>query len=383
MSDNPRLIWLPALLGALLGLGLARFAYTPLLPALVGQDWLSEPEAAFAGAANLLGYLAGALGAQALAGRPERIAILNAAMLAAAISLLACALPLGFFWITPWRFVAGVAGAFMIVLGPATVFAATPPGSRARVSGLIFMGVGLGIVLSGALLPALAGLGLSVAWAALGLAGFALTALAWRRWPKAPVAAPPTAGPTVGRGATLVFVFAYAMDGAGFVPHTLFLSDFVARALGQGEVAGGFYWAAFGVGAAIGAPVCGLIASRFGLRETFVAGLAVKGLAIALPLVSTQAPALFASAFLVGALTPALAALAAGVSTTFAQGPAQARLFGAMTIAFALAQASAGYAMSWLFAASQDHMILFAIGSGLLLTGALAAGIAVLRMRGA
>ncbi|MCG6121297.1 MAG: MFS transporter [Microvirga sp.] len=380
MSENPRFIWLPALFGALLGLGLARFAYTPLLPALVGQGWLSEPEAAFAGAANLLGYLVGALGAQALAGRKERIAILNGAMLAAAISLLACAWPLGFYWMTPWRFIAGVAGGFMIVLGPATIFAVTPPGSRARVSGLIFMGVGLGIVLSGTFMPLLAGLGLSVAWICLGLAGFALTAAAWRRWPRGGVAAAAAPAPGVGRGVTLVFVFAYAMDGAGFVPHTLFLSDFVARALGQGEVVGGFYWAIFGVGAATGAPVCGLIASRFGLRETFVAGLTVKGIAIALPLVSTNVVSLTLSAFVVGALTPALAALAAGVSTTLAQGAAQARLFGAMTIAFALAQATAGYAMSWLFATSQDHMILFAIGSGLLLTGALAAGTAVFRM---
>ena len=43
------------------GIGLARFAYTPLLPALVDGNWFSTSQAAYLGAANLAGYLAGAV----------------------------------------------------------------------------------------------------------------------------------------------------------------------------------------------------------------------------------------------------------------------------------------------------------------------------------
>ena len=45
----------------LVGIGLARFAYTPLLPALVDGNWFSTSQAAYLGAANLAGYLAGAV----------------------------------------------------------------------------------------------------------------------------------------------------------------------------------------------------------------------------------------------------------------------------------------------------------------------------------
>jgi hypothetical protein len=55
--------WLPAVAGlcaSLVGLGLARFAYTPLIPALIAAKWFSPAEAVYLGAANLAGYLAGA-----------------------------------------------------------------------------------------------------------------------------------------------------------------------------------------------------------------------------------------------------------------------------------------------------------------------------------
>lgn len=369
----------PALLAVLVGIGLGRFAYTPLLPLLVERGWVSEAAGAFAGASNLAGYLVGALAAQALAANPRRAAILNGAMLAAALSLAACALPLGTAWLSVMRFAAGIAGGLVMVLGPSAILARTPALAKGRVSGAIFVGVGLGIIVSGALLPSLAALGLSAAWAALGLAGLVLTALAWRHWPSAPLpaqTAPP--GPKAPLALVLIVV-AYATDGIGFVPHTLFLSDFVARGLGLGEAAGGLAWALFGIGAVIGAPACGLLATRIGLGPALVAALATKAAAVALPLVSVAPVALAASALVTGALTPGMVALAAGLAAQLMHGPAQARLFGTMTIGFALAQAGGAYALSALFAQSGSHLPLFAVGAGVLLAGAVlaAAGLAL------
>ena len=370
----------PALLAVLVGIGLGRFAYTPLLPLLVERGWVSEAGGAFAGASNLAGYLVGALAAQALAANPRRAAILNGAMLAAALSLAACALPLGVAWLSIMRFAAGIAGGLVMVLGPSAILARTPAPAKGRVSGAIFVGVGLGIIVSGALLPSLAALGLSAAWAALGIAGLVLTAAAWRHWPSAPVPAKTaSAGVKKAPLALVLIVVAYATDGIGFVPHTLFLSDFVARGLGLGEAAGGLAWALFGIGAVIGAPACGLLATRIGLGPALVAALAAKAVAVAMPLVSVAPFALAASALVTGALTPGMVALAAGLAAQLMDGPAQARLFGTMTIAFALAQAGGAYALSALFAQSGSHLPLFAVGAGVLLAGAIlaAAGLAL------
>ena len=59
---------LSALCASLVGIGLARFAYTPLIPALIAEHWFGPSQAAYLGAANLAGYLAGALLARWMAG---------------------------------------------------------------------------------------------------------------------------------------------------------------------------------------------------------------------------------------------------------------------------------------------------------------------------
>ncbi len=48
------------LLAMLVGLGVARFGYGPLVPALVGAQWYSATAAFWLGAVNLLGYFFGA-----------------------------------------------------------------------------------------------------------------------------------------------------------------------------------------------------------------------------------------------------------------------------------------------------------------------------------
>ena len=57
-----RLGW-PGLLATLDGVGLCRFAYTPLIPFMIGAGLLTDQEAAYLGAANLAGYLLGAAAA--------------------------------------------------------------------------------------------------------------------------------------------------------------------------------------------------------------------------------------------------------------------------------------------------------------------------------
>src|SRR6201990_1534683 len=86
-------VWWGALAGAcssLVGIGLARFAYTPLLPAIIDAHWFAASTAAYLGAANLGGYLAGALLGGYLARRANATHVLRAMMLLATIAFVAC-----------------------------------------------------------------------------------------------------------------------------------------------------------------------------------------------------------------------------------------------------------------------------------------------------
>ncbi|QJE73368.1 YbfB/YjiJ family MFS transporter [Aerophototrophica crusticola] len=374
--------WLaPALAGfaaTLLGLGLARFAYTPLLPALVQEGWLTSSQAAYLGAANLLGYLVGALAAAPLGGRFGNRAVLRGAMALAALSLLACAWNGGLVWLSVWRIVAGATGAVLIVLAGPTVVAPLPLAVKARAIGVVFTGIGVGVVLAGLGVPLLAGAGVSAAWLVVGALALLLTLAAWPHWP-GPVARPAGAGaPVKVRSAPLwLSTLAYAGDGIGYVPHTLFFADFVARGLGQGVAVGGYYWALFGAGAACGAVFGGWLGARFGFPKAFALLLTVKGLAVALPLASTTAPTLALSIFVAGLLTPGSVAVASGVSALLAGAGGHVRAWGRMTAAFALTQAVGGYAMSALYAATGSHRPLFAVGAVTLLAGAACAWVAL------
>src|SRR5215472_15782871 len=95
---------LTGLCANLVGVGLARFAYTPLIPALIAADWFSPSAAVYLGAANLGGYLAGALLARPIAERTGAVPALRAMMLGGAATFFACAFPLSFGWYLMWRF---------------------------------------------------------------------------------------------------------------------------------------------------------------------------------------------------------------------------------------------------------------------------------------
>ncbi len=364
-ASRPNALIAAGLASSLLGIGLARFGYTPLLPALIEAGWFDAGDAAYLGAANFAGYLAGALAGARIVTRIGPPATLRAMMLAAAIAFIGCAWPLSFWWFFAWRFVSGVAGgALMVVTGP-TLLAHVPPARRGLAGGLIFAGIGLGIIAAGTLVPALLRTGLTPTWLVLGALGLALTAATWRIWPDdgAPVAAPgPVRLPAdaVPRLAGLFVV--YASNAVALVPHMLFLVDYVSRGLDRGLTIGALSWVVFGCGAAIGPVAAGLIADRIGFRHALRLALLLQAAGIAAIMASPAA--IWVSAFIVGAFVPGIVPLVLGrVQELLPPEPALRRQAWSLgTASFAIGQAGGAYALSHLFATGAGYQALFGIG---------------------
>ena len=232
--------WYPtaaALSANLVGIGLARFGYTPLIPALIAAHWFTPSAAVYLGAANLAGYLAGALGARVVAARLGTATTLRLAMALTAASLVACAIPLGFWWFFSWRFLSGGTGGMLMALAAPTVLPHVPPSRRGAAGGAIFTGVGLGIAASGTLVPLLMRWGLVETWLGLGVLALILTLIAWRGWPASPEPADAATAPRVkppASPALRALYVEYALNAVALVPHMVFLVDFVARGLGRG-----------------------------------------------------------------------------------------------------------------------------------------------------
>jgi predicted MFS family arabinose efflux permease len=372
---------LSGLCASLIGIGLARFAYTPLLPAIISAGWFEPSAAAYLGAANLAGYLAGALLARAMVARVPVTVVIRAMMALATVAFFACADPLSFAWFFVWRFASGLSGGALMVLAAPTVLPLVPPSRRGIASGVIFMGVGIGIAASGTLVPLLLRQGLAATWLGLGVLSLFLTLIAWGGWPAdmaRTAAVATTASPPHRRAHQVVKLRAlyveYALNAAGLVPHMIFLVDFVARGLGQGLEVGAEYWVLFGLGAMAGPILTGHLADRIGFGPALRLAYLIEAVAVALPALG---PAfglgpiwLMLSSVVVGAFTPGIVPLVLGrVHELLAHHPAeQPAAWSAATTSFAVLQAGGAYALSFLFANSGgDYRLLFAIGAAAML----------------
>src|SRR4029453_17995100 len=342
----------------------------PLLPALIGAGWFTPPAAAYLGAANLVGYLAGALLGQRLAARVDAGLALRAMMALATAAFFACASPLSFAWYLLWRLAAGVAGGVLMVLAAPTVLPHVRPERRGVAGGVIFTGVGLGIAASGTVVPLLFRWGLVQTWCGLGIVSAALTLVAWNGWPRGTArvesaATPhaPAPAPT-GRALRALYV-AYALNAFGLVPHMVFLVDFVARGLGRGLDAGGRAWGVFGRGAMLGPVLAGTLADRIGFNATMRLAFVLQTILIGALALTAAPPWLIVSSLVIGAFVPGVVPLPPGrvPELTPPDPRRRAAAWSHATTAFALGQAGGGFGLSFVSGGRGDYATLFALGA--------------------
>jgi predicted MFS family arabinose efflux permease len=367
--------WRPVLAGlcaTLVGIGLARFAYTPLIPALIAAHWFSPSATVYLGAANLAGYLGGALLARPIAARAGAAPALRGMMVAASAAFIACAFPLSFGWFFVWRFASGVSGGALMALAAPVVLPHIQPSRRGIASGAIFTGVGLGIAASGTLVPLLMRAGLAQTWFGLGAVALLLTAISWSGWPREqlPQIDGRRARPTP-RSDLIALYVEYGLNAIGLVPHMIFLVDFVARGLGRGLVTGAQYWVLFGIGAMLGPLASGRVADCIGFAAALRCAFALQAGLVALLVLSASPISLSISSIVVGAMVPGVVPLVLGRVHELIPHDAdqQRKAWGLCTTAFALGQAAAAYGFSCIFAhTGGTYRVLFALGAAALAT---------------
>ncbi|MGX1175802.1 YbfB/YjiJ family MFS transporter [Pseudomonas sp. R151218B TE3479] len=373
LESPPTSIWLPIFAGlcaSLVSIGLARFAYTPLLPALIEARWFSANDVVYLGAANLVGYLIGALLGRPMAHRLTNRNALRLMMLVVTGAFFACAFPVSVTWYFAWRLLSGIAGGAIMVLVAATVLPHVPAARKGLASGAIFLGIGLGIAASGTIVPPLLSLGLPATWLGLGALSLALTGLSWFGWPRDTVQITASAAPDEPMPPAVFQLFGqYAFMAAGLVPAMVFLVDYVARGLGAGAHAGAMVWVMYGLGAIIGPVSYGFLADHLGARKSIRLVLAVQAIALGLLTVSHTFMALAPLAVIIGSFPPGIVPLAlARVHELVPDHHRQQLAWSRATVSFATFQALAGFAYSALFNASGGrHGLLFLISAGAIL----------------
>ncbi len=370
---------LSGLCASLVCIGLARFAYTPLLPALIDEHWFSTSAAAYLGATNLAGYLIGVVAAGPLSRRIDPRWLLRGSMLIAATSFFACAWQAGLAWFFVWRLVSGVTGGVAMILAAPTILAHVPPSRHGLVSGAVFMGVGLGIAVSGTIVPLLLQAGLIQTWLGLGAVALILALVGWGGWPHSRAFTPPARHfrnhPRPASRAISYTSATYGLNAFGLVPHMVFLVAYVAHGLGQGLDAGTRYWVVFGLGAIAGPVLFGHLADRIGARKALRTILVVELVFVALPALASGTAALIASSVVVGACTIGVVpVMLARIREVLLHNPsAFPAAWRTATTCFATLQAAGAYGLSFVFSRTAgDYRPLFLIGAFAMLLALLA-----------
>jgi predicted MFS family arabinose efflux permease len=220
--------------GPVVALGFTRFAYALLLPAM--REDLHWTFAAAGGitTANAVGYVIGCATAAWWARRFSERKVFIFGMVISAIALLLTAVSGDYLFLTVIRFIGGLSTSVVFVIGSALasrIRVASPKQSSTMV-GIYIAGVGIGIVISGIVVPAMLGwfgdTGWPAGWLAMGI--LAVIAI----WPtvvaskfvEEPVH---VAGPrTSYRFLTPTFIW-YVLYGAGYVSYLTFVIALVGQ----------------------------------------------------------------------------------------------------------------------------------------------------------
>jgi predicted MFS family arabinose efflux permease len=339
-------------LASAVSLGLARFSYALILPAMRADLGWSFFTAGAMNTANAAGYLAGALLAPTGIARFGARSVLLAGGLGAALMLAGHGLVLGDAALLALRFGTGVASAASFV-GGGLLAARLAGGTRSAglVLGIYYGGTGLGIVASAWLVPPLAERLAPHAWqgAWLALAALALVATAATARATRDLTAPSAqaATPLRFRWAPLRFALAgYLMFGLGYIGYVTFIITLLRQQglsaaqtvafftlLGAGVIASSWLWAGL------------LQRCRGGQALALLNGL--LALATLLPVLSAQPIVVFASGGLFGAVFLSVVASTTALVRHNLPGAAWPGGIAAFTIVFAAGQIVGPSAVGW------------------------------------
>jgi predicted MFS family arabinose efflux permease len=292
-------------LGAIVGLGIGRFAYALVLPDMRDSLGWSYSAAGFMNTINAAGYLAGALVASRLIKRLGWSAAIKGGTLAALASLAICATTGNFFLLSLARLVAGFGAAASFVAGGALAanLAQAYPARANFLLSLYYAGPGLGIIASGLIAPfVLQAFGAGswwIVWWALTLTGALMTVplLVARIESKAGI----TEAGAVHFAIlpVLIYLAGYFLFGAGYIAYMTFMIAYV-RDAGGGAAAQAAFWTLIGLSAFVTPWVWRRVLSldRGGLATAII--LSVNAIGAALPVFGHSITLLAISAVVFG-----------------------------------------------------------------------------------
>lgn len=343
VAPPPRHAWQVIAAGIcalVLTVGLARFAYTPLLPVMRADAGLSAAGGGWLATFNYLGYLAATLlvarvGDMQLKFRFYRIGLVLAVV---STGLMGASGQMSSWGVL--RFVAGLSSTAGLLLASGLVLNWLLAHQRRPQLGLHFAGLGLGIAVSGLAAAAMADhLASSGQWRALGAVAIVFLVPAWA-WMPAPVpistATGAAAPPAPGRRWRGLLIASYFCAGFGFVVSATFIVAILVQTPAF-AARGSWVWVLVGITAIPSTFAWDRVAARLGLIRALMLAYALQAVSFVLPLLDDGIAAGAGSAVLFGLTFAGIVSLTLTVvGRHYPHNPAKA--MATLTLSYGVAQ---------------------------------------------
>lgn len=326
-----------------LAMGVGRFAYTPLLPAMQTATGLGGDGAGFLASLNYLGYFLGAVAVTRVPHGAVRGWMFRLSLAASVLSTGAMGLTDDR---TAWavlRLISGIASAGVFILGIAMVLDALTRAGRESQAAWIYTGIGAGIAGSG-LFVGLAepALGWNGCWLALGAIAGVLAILPWRAVrdhtpasAPAPVASVAAAGGAAFSLPLILLTAAYFLEGGGYIVTGTFLVALLKQTPDTAGV-GAMAWMVGGLAGMGSGLFWGMLGRRIGLWPALLAAHLAQAAGIVLPLLGGPVPGVL-SAALFGGTFIGIVSLSFTLGRQLSAGSA-GRVVGTLTAVYGLGQ---------------------------------------------
>jgi len=342
--NNNAAILLAGILSLIVGMGVARFAFTSLLPAML-DDFLGLTFAGILASVNFAGYLSGAIFAIFIKDINTKVKYFRIGMVLCILTTLILGLTTNeIVWLIS-RIIAGFGSAMALVVGSAIVMTKLNFADKTKAMGIHFSGIGFSILVTDIMGRAVLNLtgNWQISWLILTIFGAIITAYAIYILSFDTQVKPDEVKHPLDKSVfsffAIILIIGYFTEGVGFVVQGTFLPDIINSLEGL-EGYGSSTWTIVGLA---GIPSCIIwmrLATRYGSVNMIIIAMLIQVIGILIPTMSNNIYLNLLSGLLYGGTFVGLVALFLHLGGKLA-GSNPVIMIGALTAAYGIGQVTA------------------------------------------
>lgn len=339
--NNNIAILIAGIFSIIIGLGVARFAFTGLIPPML-DDYLSIKFVGILASLNFAGYLSGSLFSVFIKDINVKVYLYRFGIVLAILTTFVLAYSTNnTLWMVS-RVLAGFAGAMCLIVGTAIVMQKLTIKSKTKAMGIHFSGIGFSILTTDLIARFVISLGNTWrdSWTVLAifaiiLSFYSVYILSFDKEVKQN-AVKTKFDFSIFTPFVIILIMAYFAEGVGFVVQATFLPDIINNLPGL-DGYGGLTWTLVGIAGIPSCIIWMLLAHKFGSSNIIIIALLLQAVGILIPVFSTNIYLNLLSGVLYGGTFIGLVALFMNLGGQLSKGNPVV-LMGALTTSYGVGQ---------------------------------------------